>query len=398
VIPGGRPADFGPFDGKVWLNCAHQGPLPRAAAEEAREAVGWKVRPSELTPERFAGVPARLRSALGRLIGAPADQVVLGNSASYGLHLIANGLPWKEGDEALLVRGDFPSVLLPWLALERRGVVPRHVAPARHLPEPEELAAALTPRTRAFCTTWVHSFSGVACDLAALGAVCRANGTLFVVNASQALGARPFDVSLPVDAVVGVGFKWLCGPYGTGFAWVRPEVLRSLTPQQAYWLAQMTADDLGGEGMEVRPPPGPPTARTFDVFGTANFFNFKPWAASVEYLLGVGVADIAAHDQRLVQRLLDGLDPASYDVVSPRDPARRSTLVFVSHRDRGRNGSLHARLRENGIEVAFRRGALRLAPHLYNTEDDIDRALAVLNATEMTGRRDQKFTPRGPTR
>ena len=112
----GYHADFGPFDGKVWRT-------------------------------------------LGRLIGAPADAIILGNSASYGLHLLAGSLPLREGDEVLLVHGDFPSVLLPWLVLERRGVRVRYLHPARHLPEPEELAAALMPRTRVFCTTWVHSFS-----------------------------------------------------------------------------------------------------------------------------------------------------------------------------------------------------------------------------------------------
>src|SRR5262249_1487279 len=130
----GYHADFGPFDGKVWLNCAHQGPLPRVAADEARQAITWKVRPFELTAERFAEVPARLRHALGRLLGAPADEIILGNSASYGLHLLANSLPLGEGDEVLLVHGVFPSVLLPWLVLERRGVRVRYVHPARHLP------------------------------------------------------------------------------------------------------------------------------------------------------------------------------------------------------------------------------------------------------------------------
>jgi len=100
--------DFGPFNGRTWLNCAHQGPLPRIAAEEAREAIGWKVNPYELTTERFNSVPARLKSALARLIGAAADEIILGNSASYGLHLLANGIPWRERDEVLVVAGDFP--------------------------------------------------------------------------------------------------------------------------------------------------------------------------------------------------------------------------------------------------------------------------------------------------
>lgn len=373
-------SDFGPFDGRVWLNCAHQGPLPRVAAEEAHEAIAWKIRPAELTAERFAAVPARLRLALARLIGAPGDEIILGNSASYGLHLLANGLTWKAGEEILLVRGDFPSVLLPWLMLEERGIRIRYIEPARHLPDQEELAAALTPRTRLFCTTWVHSFSGVACDLGALGSLCQSNGTRFVVNASQALGAQPFDASLPVDAVLGVGFKWLCGPYGTGFIWMRPEMLRSLAVPQAYWLAQMTADDLGNEDDVVSRPVGPPTARRCDVFGTANFFNFKPWGASIEYLLRVGIERIAAHDQQLVQHFVDRLDPARFDLLSPREPTRRSTLIFISHKQRERNRSLHAHLREKGVDVAYRRGMLRLAPHLYNTTHDMDRALALLHA------------------
>src|SRR5262249_31689526 len=223
------------------------------------------------------------------------------------------------------------------------------------------------PRTRLFCSTWVHSFSGVACDMEALGLLCRANGTMWAVNASQAIGARPFDISAPVDAVLGVGFKWLCGPYGTGYIWIRPELLRSLRFNQAYWLSQMTADDLSKEGAELPRRQGPPTARTFDVFGTANFFNFKAWTASIEYLLDQGIDNIAHHDQELVQYIVDNLDGSRYDLLSPREPWRRSTLVFISHKERERNHAVYARLSEAGIGVAYRRGQLRLAPHLHNT-------------------------------
>jgi selenocysteine lyase/cysteine desulfurase len=372
--------DFGPFDGKVWLNCSHQGPLPRIAADEAREAISWKVSPFELTHERFAGIPARLRSALGRLIGAEPTEIVLGNSASYGVHLIANAFPWEAGDEVLLVRDDFPTDLLPWLALEERGVRARYVPSAGPLPTAEEVGAALTEKTKLFCTTWVHSFSGAVCDLRGVGDVCRSHDVRFVVNASQAVGARPLDVSsVPVDAVVGVGFKWLCGPYGTGYVWMRPDLLASLRRIQTYWLAQMTADDLGREGGDLRPADGPPTAGTFDVFGTANFFNFKPWAASIEYLLGVGIDTIEAHDQRLVQRLLDGLDRGKFQVHSSEGTGDRSTLVVISHADPARNEALAGALKSRGVFVSFRRGKIRISPHLYNTAGDIDRALAILH-------------------
>jgi selenocysteine lyase/cysteine desulfurase len=99
-------------------------------------------------------------------------------------------------------------------------------------------------------------------------------------------------------------------------------------------------------------------------------------------LLGIGVERIAAYDQHLVECFLAGLDPTRYDLRVPRDPARRSTLVFFSHRDPSRNGMLHARLKAQGIDIAYRRGLLRLAPHLYNTPEDMDRALRALNSVQ----------------
>ena len=372
--------NFGPFGGRTWINCAHQGPLPRMAAEEAREAIEWKVTPYELTTERFNGVPARLKQALGQLIGASADEIVLGNSASYGLHLLANGVSWRSGDEVLLVKGDFPADILPWLALEKRGVRVTYIEPEHHLPEPEELKASITTATRLFCTAWVHSFSGVAANIETLGEICEAQGVIFVVNASQALGARPLKVSeIAVDALIGVGFKWLCGPYGTGFCWMKPDLLKSLEYNNAYWLTTLTADDLGRGGSVVHLPKDASTARTYDVFGTANFFNFKPWAASIEYLLEQGIERIAEYDQQLVSQLINGLNTKKYWLMSPSKGDARSTLVFITHSDSQRNGEIHARLKEEGVDVAFRKGKLRFSPHLYNTKEDIEKALVLLD-------------------
>jgi cysteine desulfurase / selenocysteine lyase len=372
--------DFGPFDGKLWLNCAHQGPLPRVAAAAAEEAIAWKRAPYHLTTERFSGVPQSLKQALGRLINAPADEIILGNSASYGLHLLANGIRWQAGDEVLLLKDDFPSDILPWLTLREQGVTTRFIEPRKHVPHVNELLANITPATKVFCTTLAHSFSGYVVDAQALGEVCRARGVKFVLNASQALGARPFNVAeTPVDAVVGVGFKWLCGPYGTGFCWLRPELRESLRRTQAYWLSMQTADELGGEQGDpaLRDDLG---ARAFDVFGTANFFNFKPWTASVEYLLAQGIENIAAHNDRLVSAFIAGLDRSRYEILSPLDGPQRSTLILISHRQAERNTAIYERLRRQDIYIAFRRGRLRISPHIHLTIDDIAQAFDALNA------------------
>jgi selenocysteine lyase/cysteine desulfurase len=371
--------DFGPFEGRLWLNCSHQGPLPRIAADAAEEAIAWKRSPWSLTTERFSGVPQRLKQALGHLIDAPADEIILGNSASYGLHLLANGIRWQAGDEVLLLKDDFPSDILPWLTLAERGVRTRFIEPRNFVPHVDELIASITPATKLFCVTLVHSFSGYAVDAQALGEACRARGVKFVLNASQALGARPFSVrATPVDAVVSVGFKWLCGPYGTGFCWLRPELRESLRRNQAYWLSMQTADELGGEQ-------GAPTlrddlgARAFDVFGTANFFNFKPWTASVEYLLAQGIENVAAHDDRLVSELIAGLDRSRYDILSPLAGPQRSTLLLISHKQAERNMSIYERLRRRNIYIALRRGRLRISPHIHLTSEDIAQTLAALN-------------------
>jgi cysteine desulfurase / selenocysteine lyase len=375
--------DFGGFEGRAWLNCAHQGPLPLVAVAAAEAALADKLAPHRIGDEAFAEVPARLKGALGRLAGVPAEEVILGNSTSYGLQLLVQGVDWRRGDEVLLVGGDFPATIVPWLPLADRGVRVRLLRPEGGALAAGQLEAELTPATRLFCTSWVFSFTGQAVDLAALGRVCRRAGVTFVVNGSQAVGAVPLDLAgLPVDALVSCGFKWLCGPYGTGFSWLRPDLLASLTYRPAYWLSHLAQDDLGQDtGYRLRDGLG---AAGYDVPGTANFLTFRPWTASVEYLLGQGIDRVAAHDQALVERFLQGLDPGRYRLVSPRRGAARSALVVFGHQRPDRTPELHRRLTDAGVDVAYRRGQLRISPHLYNTPADIDRALEVLDTAKET--------------
>ncbi|HUF77550.1 MAG TPA: aminotransferase class V-fold PLP-dependent enzyme [Thermoanaerobaculia bacterium] len=381
---------FGDFEGRVWLNTAHQGPLPEPAVAEAEEAIAWKRAPQHLVGRRFHEVPARLRRAVAALLGVSADDVVVTNGASYGVHLLANGLPLGPGDEVLVMAGDFPSNILPWLGLADRGVTVRRLTSRRGRPvvEPDDLAEALgapgAGRPRVLCLSWVHSFTGHATDVAALGSLCRARGVAFVVNTTQGLGARRLDLpSLPVDAVVNAGWKWLCGPYGTGFCWLRPELRERLTVNRRYWLASRTADDLqdsGGGEEEAFPDPATLGARRLDAFATASFFNVKPFAAAVETLLAAGLERIEAHDRALVDRLIDGLARERWRLVSPEAPAERSPIVVFSHREPGRNREVFEHLRAAGLDVALRRGNLRVSPHLHNRAGDIERLLELLES------------------
>jgi selenocysteine lyase/cysteine desulfurase len=368
--------DFGPFDGKSWINCAHQGPLPRVSVDALDEAVSLKIRPFTLEDEMFFTVPRELKEALGRLLNVSYYEVILGNSTSYGLHLIANGICWEEGDEVLLVEGDFPANITPWLGLRREGVNVKFIKPRRRVPSSEELVDAITDRTRLFCTTWVNSFTGHLIDIDEIGGVCRERDVKFVVNGTQAIGAKALNLKeTRVDAVTSCGFKWLCGPYGTGFCWIEPALLGQLKYNQAYWLTLQEGVGLQEE-MNVNVD-GDLGAKRYDVFGTANFHNFIPWTASVEYLLSKGIPSIEDHNENLVEHLVKNIDLRKFEVISPEVGEEMSSIAVISHL-KGKNQEIYARLLDNGYYVSLRNGRLRISPHLYNTMDEIDAVLDLL--------------------
>jgi cysteine desulfurase/selenocysteine lyase len=362
--------DFGPFDGRVWLNTAHQGPLPRVAVEAAGTAIEQKARPHQIRDEDFFEVPKRLRTALGKLIGAAPDDIILGNSTTYGLDLLAQGVRWRPGDEVLLVAGDFPADVFPWLVLRDQGVSIRFIEARQGALEPQQLAGGISSRTRLFCTTWVNSFTGHAINVPAIGKVCRENDVVFVLNASQGLGARILDVgSTPVDAITCCGYKWLCGPYATGFCWLTPALRNSLITRHAYWLAMQAGKPL--DKMRDYAPRTDLGARAWDIFCTANFFNFVPWTAAIEYLLEAGPADIAAYDEAMVAQLLENLDLDRFELVSPRAGPQRSTLVVMRPRGSKDAAAWEGQLSAAGFHVAVREGNLRVSPHVHNSHEDI---------------------------
>jgi cysteine desulfurase / selenocysteine lyase len=370
--------EFGPFEGRLWLNVAHQGPLPRRARTALEEAADNKTAPHRMHDDSFWEVPAALKQALAPFIGAAPEDIILGNSTSYGLHLLAHGLDFAAGDEVLLVGGDFPATVVPWLWLGERGVRVRIIEPRVRPLDVGQLADEISERTRLLCSSWVFSLTGEAVDIDAIGRLCHERGVLFVLNGTQAVGARRMDVrQSPVDALVSCGFKWLCGPYATGFCWIEPDLRERLDYHQDYWLAHMQQSDLAKEGdYALRGELG---ASRYDVFGTANFFDFVPWTAALELLRDVGVDAIEAHDQHLVDLIVASLaDTRRVRVLSPTLGPARSAIVTISHDDPSLNPTVYEKLRADGIDIALRAGNLRLSPHLHNGDEDVEGALKAI--------------------
>lgn len=370
--------DFASFGKTVWLNAASEGPLPIVAAQALQEAIQWKSSPYLLTNDKFIRTHKELRESIGQLIGVNPLDVILGNSASYGLHLLANGLPWNKGDEILLMQNDFPTNILPWLALEKKGVRVIQIKTADKVLTPQELLAHLSHHTKLFCISHVHTFSGHVLEIEQLAQICHERKIIFVLNISQSVGTMPINVSgFPIDAIVAAGYKWLCGPYGTGFCWMKPALREQLDYNQAYWSAMLTEEELKSEGpvtlKDVK------SARKYDVFATANFFNFVPFKAAIDYWLKTGLEHVSTHNQKLIDQFNGELNPQKYFLISPKKGRLRSNLIVLSHRNKELNMNIFRELRQQGIYTALWKGNIRVSPHIYNSEEDIGKLLKILH-------------------
>ncbi len=371
--------DFELTPGQIWLNAASEGPLPRVSKDALINVVRLKMSPEQLTIPKFIETPVLLKRSLAALIHVHEEDIILGNSATYGMHLISHGLRLAPGDDVILMQNDFPTDILPWLHWKDQGVHVRQIRAEGPVLTVDEIKDAITPRTKVICLPMIHSFSGWCLDIGGIGALCRQKGITFVVNMSQVLGVWPVDISsLPVDVVVCAGYKWLLGPYGTGFCWIRPDLRESLQYEQSYWIALMDERSLNREEeLSLRQNN---SARKYDVFGTANFFNFVPWRSSIDYLMGIGLAVVKRHNDALISLFHQGVDLTLWDVVSPKGVGIVSPIIVIAHKDRERNVGIFEDLKNKGVHAALWKGNIRISPHIYNTRGDMERLLLLLNA------------------
>ena len=378
MTSGNYTNDFALKPGHSWLNVASEGPLPKKANEALQEAIEWKSSPHLLTIPKFQQVPLGLKESISRLIHVDKSDVILGNSATYGLHLLANGLEFKGGDEIILLQNDFPTDILPWLSLQQKGVIVHQLKAQNHVLTLEEIQKAINRRTKLICLPFVHSFSGFKEDVKVIGKLCRSQGILFIVNLSQAVGSFEVDLTQwDLDAVVCAGYKWLLGPYGTGFCWIRKDIRQELKYDQNYWISLMDEASLNSEGLINLKDDH--SARRYDVFGTANFFNFVPWKASIDYLLSLGLDHVNRHNQLLVDQMINGLDQKKFFLISPYPKKERTNIVVFSHTDASQNPILYEFLKGKGFYLALWKNKLRISAHIYNTQQEIEGLLTVLN-------------------
>jgi cysteine desulfurase / selenocysteine lyase len=359
----------------VYLNHAALGPLPRPAVERIGALANSLAESGdELWTERLAEVE-RVRGLAARLVSARRPQeIAFVQNTSDGLSIVAQGLDWKPGDNVVGANCEFPSNVYPWMRLSAIGVEYRQVAERDGRVSTEDVLASIDDRTRVVALSWVQFASGYRSDLSRIGARCRERDVLFVVDAIQGLGALALDVERDnVDVFSADAHKWLLGPEGIGLVYVSDRVVDRIEPKRVGWTSVRDWIKWSRYDLTYREGAG-----RFEC-GTLNMLGIYALGASLELILGLGAEAIEARVLGLADYLVQGLTERGLTIVSSRERGEASSIVAATHPALP-PPAIVAKLRERDILVAHRSGRIRISPHFYNIEDELDRLFAVLDA------------------
>ena len=357
----------------VYLDHAACSPLPRATAAAMTDYVtDFAERGSARWP-RWRSRVEDARSRLAAMLDCDAASLAMVRNTTEGITIVAEGIDWQPGDNVVVPADEFPSNLFPWRNLESRGVECRVVKAANGRSvrlDPTPLRDACDARTRVIACSWVGYKLGDRADIAALREIANDAGAELFIDAIQGLGMHPIDLSL-VDYLAADGHKWLLGPEGAGTLYIAPHRLASLRPIGVGWNSVAEAASFDGSATHLRDD-----AARYEG-GTYPAVTMVGLAASLDVLSGATPADREARLHDLTDHLRDAVEQRGGRIVSPNERAHRTAITAVDVGDRD-PAAMRSRGLKAGIVTSVRGGLLRLAPHAYQTPDDLGLAVKVL--------------------
>ncbi|HYJ47123.1 MAG TPA: aminotransferase class V-fold PLP-dependent enzyme [Pyrinomonadaceae bacterium] len=364
-----------PMTGRVvYLNHAAISPPPAPTMEAVAAQIKDVAEHGSLHYRSWVAVRERARKLAAAMLGARSEQVAFMRNTSDALSTIANGLSWRAGDNVVTFRQEFPSNVYPWLRLRKAyGVEVRFSEERDGRVCLEELIGLIDERTRVVAISHVQYASGFRADLERLGRAARSRDALLVVDVIQGMGALPIDVEAElIDAAAGACHKWLLTPEGVGLLYLSDRARSRVEPTLVGWTSVPEPEaynnfEQGWAGGTLAWETG--TAATPLIHGLE---------ASLKLLTETGIGRIAAHLSELTDYLCARLGRLDYKIVSSRREGEKSQIVCLEPKAGWTPMTLYAHLKKQGIIAAPRGGRLRVAPHLYNTAEDIDALLDAL--------------------
>jgi selenocysteine lyase/cysteine desulfurase len=358
----------------TYLNSAAVSPMPTISAD----AVFSQLRDvSENGTLNYAGWIAtknRARTLIAAMLKAEPEQIAFMRNTADGFSTVAAGIDWKSGDNIVTFEKEFPSNFYPWRRVRDDLGVELRTCPERGgRIDLDEFTGLIDARTKLVSISAVQFASGFRADIERIGRVARAHDALFAVDFIQALGTTPFDLPAQfVDIGAGGSHKWLCSPEGCGILYLSDRARERLRPTLVGWISVETPWDFDDYEQDFKPNA---LAWESGTGGAALFYGLEQ---SLKLLTETGPDRIEKHLAGLTDNLCDRLRSKDYELISSRAPDERSQIVCIKHRGGLTSGEIAKRLEAENIIVSPRGDRLRIAPHFFNNETDIDRLVANL--------------------
>lgn len=370
--PGARFFEPHP-DGRVFINAAYMSPKPSAALEAMHATVQRMASPNFGAAEFFEPLE-RIRTRLAKIVGGDAERYSLTGSASFGMGTLAWNLRVQAdrlvgGRRRILgVDGQFPSNVQTWKRLGAQGFEFTMVEGGADASQ--RLLEAIDDKTALVACAPLSWTDGRRLNTSAICAKAKEVGALTLFDVTQSAGVdAPIPASLSVDLVIGAGYKWMLGPYGTGFMRLTADLQERLEPLEASWKNFEGADDFNRLTAYTDDFASP--AAKFDHGESSAFVRLAGWEAGLELLLELGTEAISTHAENFARALRDALDLERFEMSDLEAGLQASHLFRVAPRDASQFEPLSAALAAAGVSVSQRNGGWRLSPHVYNGEADI---------------------------
>jgi len=314
----------------------------------------------------------RLRALAAGLIGARGEEIALVANTTAGINLVAEGFPWQPGDNVVTRADEFPTNQYPWMHLADRGVETRRLPTDNGKLDLDRLAAACDGRTRIVTISWVTYANGWRHDLEQLARIAHERGALLFVDAIQGLGVFPLDVrKTPVDFLAADGHKWLLGPEGAGVFFTRREHLGLLRPVGIGWNSVVHEHDFHRIELVLKD-----TAQRYEG-GSQNSGGLIALGASLELLGQFGMEAISRRVLELTDLACRRLEGIGAVIHSDRRAAHKSGIVTFELPGRDPQ-AVRRKCLERQVVLSCRAGRLRISPHAYNNDEDIDRLIEAI--------------------
>ncbi len=360
----------------TYLNCAYTAPLLKNAETAGKKAVRAKAEPWNITPADFFKTLEKVRNLFAQLISSSGEDVAIIPAVSNGIALAAKNLPVSTGESILVIEDQFPSNIYSWkrLAIEKKGRIHTVKRPENH-DWTSAVLHAIDETTAIVALPHCHWTNGTLLDLVQIGKACRKYKAALVIDGTQSLGAMPFSVKeIKPDFLITTAHKWLLGPYSFGFCYVAPKWQEGI-PLEENWLNRAGSEDFS-RLVDYRDD-YQPGARRFDVGEASNFFLSPIAKATIKQLLEWGIQNISDTLRYKTDQIADKAETLGFQV--PPKLMRCPHMIGITHPD-GIPETLPAKLASENIYVSIRGDSVRIAPHLYTRDDDINRLFHVLES------------------